>query len=66
MSAAGRRAAFGKNFAEVTDMSDEMRGIPFKTLLETVVSEYKGHKSLFYVPVHAELVAGAVTVAGRK
>ena len=66
MSAAGRLAAFGKNFAEVTDMSDEMRGIPFKTLLETVVSEYKGHKSLFYVPVHAELVAGAVTVAGKK
>ena len=34
-------------------MSDKMRGIPFKTLLERALFEYRKQKSLFHVPVHA-------------
>lgn len=46
-------------------MSDKMRGIPFQKLLETTINEYRDHKSLYYVPVHEELIAGKVMVAGK-
>ncbi len=46
-------------------MSDKMRGIAFKTLLETAISEYRAKKSLYYVPVQEELSASGVTIAGK-
>lgn len=46
-------------------MSSLMTGIPFQTLLETAITEYRSHKSLYYVPVHEELIAGKIMVAGQ-
>ena len=46
-------------------MSDKMRGIPFKILLETTVLEYRTRKSLYYVPMHDELAAGKMMLAGK-
>ena len=45
-------------------MSDKMRGIPFKTLLENALWEYRKQKSLFHVPVH-EASSNCMQLAGR-
>lgn len=45
-------------------MSDKMRGIPFKTLLENALWECRKQKSLFHVPVH-EASSNCMQLAGR-
>lgn len=46
-------------------MSDKMRGIPFSTLLNDAITEYRNKKSLYYVSVCETVTAGNVRVAGK-